>query len=203
MKLYVESNFLLELALVQEEEPHCQRLLELARAKSCSLALPAYCIAEPLDTLTRRASERRSFLQRLNAEIRLLGRSATYSAEVAKFRDITTLLVKSTEEERLNLDRVLAETLQICQLLPLDGTTVARARQLEIAYGLRMQDAIVLASVLLDLDADQGADRCFVSRNVRDFSNPDVEGELNQRDCKYIATFLNAVRYVERPGADV
>jgi predicted nucleic acid-binding protein len=199
VKLYVESNFLLELALQQEEETHCQHLLELARQDKCSLALPAYCIAEPLDTLTRRSSERHSFVQRLDADLRLLGRSVSYREDVNKFRDITTFLVKSNEVERFNLDRVLQEVLQVCQLLALNGITVARARQLETTCPLKMQDAIILASVLLDLDKGLRADSCFVSRNVRDFSNPDVEAELIKRGCKYIASFLDAVRYVERP----
>lgn len=42
MIVYVESNFVLELALRQEEHGACERILEHAEANHIELVIPAY-----------------------------------------------------------------------------------------------------------------------------------------------------------------
>jgi len=67
MNVYVESNFVLEQALEQEQCESCEELLRLASAGSIRLVVPAFSLAEPHIALMRRESERsrlRSELQR-------------------------------------------------------------------------------------------------------------------------------------------
>ena len=45
--VYVESNFILELAFLQEQHQACLRILELTEQGSIRLAVPAYCIGMP------------------------------------------------------------------------------------------------------------------------------------------------------------
>ena len=47
MIVYVESNFILELAYLQEDHENCGRILKLAEAGKIQLILPAFAIAEP------------------------------------------------------------------------------------------------------------------------------------------------------------
>jgi predicted nucleic acid-binding protein len=58
MNVYVETNFILELAFMQEQYESCNRILSLCEAGSTNLVLPAFCIAESYETLIRRANRR-------------------------------------------------------------------------------------------------------------------------------------------------
>ncbi len=42
MRVYVETNFVLELALQQEQHAACEAILQLAEARQIALVLPAY-----------------------------------------------------------------------------------------------------------------------------------------------------------------
>jgi hypothetical protein len=58
-----------------------------------------------------------------------------------------------------------------------------------------------LASVILDLEREQSPDGAlFISQNVKDFEVPSVQDALQRAQCKYLADFANAVRFIERPG---
>ncbi len=49
MIVYVESNFVLELAFLQEEHERCLALLSLAESRDIHLVLPAFSIGEPYE----------------------------------------------------------------------------------------------------------------------------------------------------------
>ena len=55
MNVYVETNFILELAFVQDEHESCDRILALCEAQRATLVLPTFCLAESYETLIRRA----------------------------------------------------------------------------------------------------------------------------------------------------
>jgi predicted nucleic acid-binding protein len=57
MNVYVESNFVLELTLSQEQHESCEKILELCLTGPHSLVLPAFCIPESL-LRSRRKSAR-------------------------------------------------------------------------------------------------------------------------------------------------
>jgi len=59
VNVYVESNFVLELALRQEQSASCEKLLDLCEGGRVTLVVPAYSLAEPYETLIRRRSQRR------------------------------------------------------------------------------------------------------------------------------------------------
>lgn len=51
MSIYVESNFVLELALMQEQYESCEAILQVCKAGQAQLVLPAFSSAEPYYTL--------------------------------------------------------------------------------------------------------------------------------------------------------
>jgi hypothetical protein len=67
------------------------------------------------------------------------------------------------------------------------------AAAIEIAYGLAGQDAVVLASVLTDLEAHGPSESCFLNKNARDFDDPDIRDRLENCRCKYFARFAAAL----------
>ena len=50
MNVYVESNFVLELAFLQEQCSSCEKILSLCEARRIQLLIPAYSLAEPYET---------------------------------------------------------------------------------------------------------------------------------------------------------
>jgi predicted nucleic acid-binding protein len=51
--VFIESNYVLELAFLQAEENEALKLLELAERKLIRLVIPAYALVEPLEKLKR------------------------------------------------------------------------------------------------------------------------------------------------------
>jgi hypothetical protein len=58
MNVYVESNFVLEQALEQEQCESCERLIGMASARSLQLVIPAFSLAEPHGTLLNKKNAR-------------------------------------------------------------------------------------------------------------------------------------------------
>ena len=52
MNVYVESNFVLELALLQEQSASGEAILRLGEEHRVHLVVPAYALVEPYETLT-------------------------------------------------------------------------------------------------------------------------------------------------------
>ena len=48
MIVYVESNFVLELAFLQEQHESCNTIITLAESSQVELVIPAFSIVEPL-----------------------------------------------------------------------------------------------------------------------------------------------------------
>jgi predicted nucleic acid-binding protein len=195
LRLFVESNFVLELALHQEQRSFCEDLLRVCTSKSADLVLPSFCIGEPLQTLARRARERGELKQRLREALVLLGRTARYEAEAARLRNVLPLLTAANDEERRQLDETLRSVLKICRLIPLDHAVVARARTLELENELAPEDAIVASSVLEDLEANS-APSCFVTRDSSDFEVPNLMGKFGGLGCKVLFGFESALNYL-------
>ena len=76
MIVYVETNFLLELALLQPEHEECETLLDLAKEHpGVELALPAFCIGEAYEAWGRKLRQRSKLQNDLTREINQLSRS--------------------------------------------------------------------------------------------------------------------------------
>jgi hypothetical protein len=205
MTVYVESNFVLEIALLQEQARSCTELLELAKTKQISVVLPAFCIAEPYQTLIRRQRERKSLSDSINTELGQLGRSEPYREPAATLRDVGQLLIRSIEEERARFQATLEKVLAYASLIPLNAHTLAVAVEAERDHGFSPQDSIVYASVIEHLRGRKDGASCFMNRNSRDFDDPDIVSELDRNGCKMIPRFdagMSYIRSVLKEGED-
>jgi predicted nucleic acid-binding protein len=86
MIVYVESNFILELAYLQEEHENCERILKLAEAEKIRLIVPAFAIAEPFSAWVGQERRRVDLHKSLTDELRELGRSEPYADSHEEFR---------------------------------------------------------------------------------------------------------------------
>src|SRR5438067_9640825 len=100
MTVYVESNFVLEQALEQEQSESCHRLVDLAANGSVQLVIPAFSLVEPHISLMHKASQRSRLVAELQKQLSELGRSKSYRGASGTFKEIVALLVKNEERER-------------------------------------------------------------------------------------------------------
>lgn len=196
MNVYVETNFVLELALVQEQQASCEGILQLNEARSVELMIPAYSLVEPYETLIRRHRQRKQMKADLDAEIGQLTRTATYSERLSGFQDLTALLIDSADEEAKRLEEVRRRLLATCDVIPLDTDCLNAAARYQEKHDLSPQDAMVYASVIGHLANSASGESCFLNRNSKDFDDPDIVEELVSHGCKLIPRFDDGLEHV-------
>jgi hypothetical protein len=196
MRVYVESNFVLEQALQQEQCEACDQIFQFAVSQRISLRVPAFSLAEPHQALAHKEKARNRLSNELRTHSRELGRSRAYQAVPEDFTALASILIESAEREREGLQRVIADLLNVAEIIPLDTAVLVHARELQAELGMSGQDAIVLASVIHDLSRTTSVESCFLSRNSRDFDDPDVRARLDQLGCRYFADFAAAVAHI-------
>lgn len=200
MIVYVESNFLLEVVALQEEHEECLELLRLSREETIRLVLPAFSLAEPIHTIHRRHSEREELQQRLNREIALLSRSASFEERLGEVADVASILDDSRREEQERLDQLLGEAAEIAEIIPLGEQVLKRARHVRVEHRLSHPDAIVLASVLFHLESPSDEKKCFLQRDRKDFLSPEIVSQLEALDCRLLSSFEAGVGFVGAEG---
>jgi predicted nucleic acid-binding protein len=196
MIVYVESNFVLEVAFLQEEYESCLELLGLAESQATHLVLPAFSIGEPYEVWVRRSKQRRELRDQLSTAIRELSRSKPYQASSHEFQELTNVLLRSGEEEKRRLDEALDRILRIAEVIPIGLSTIRSAIALQRSRSLSPQDSIVYASILAHLTETPEDLRCFITKNSKDFVNPDIENDLATHTCRLLTKFGDGLGYV-------
>ena len=196
MIVYVESNFVLELALLQEEHQSCDSIISLAESRTIDLAIPAFSLLEPYEVWRRRTWERTELHKRLIQEIGQLARTETYAKTVEELGDPASILVRSGNEDKRRLDLTLRRILDCAVVIPLQGETLRDAIQFQGSLDLTPQDSVVYASVIAHLSDDSPGTKCFLNRDSKDFSIPDISEELGRYDCRLITRFSDGLSYI-------
>ena len=197
MNVYVETNFVLELAFVQEQHESCAKILSLCQTGRARLVLPAFCIAESYESLIRRAINRKQIANNLAAELRELSRSEPYVGEVDALHSVTGFLARSLQDEDHRLIKVLEQLLVVADVIPLEAGIVLDATRYREKFKLEPQDSIVYSSVLHHLGSTDRVESCFVNRNSRDFDDPDIVAALMDQGCKLLFRFDDGYGYIQ------
>ncbi len=196
MNVYVESNFVLEHALEQEEFDACAEIIRLALAGELRLVIPAFSLAEPYQAIFGKAKTRSRLGEDLRMHLGELGRSRPHREIPASFDALAAALIASAQFEREGVRRTVAALLQASEIIPLDAGILRAAAAIELDYDLSGQDSIVLASVLAHLNTTTQAGSCFPNRNSRDFDDPDIRERLEELGCKFFAKFAPGLGYI-------
>jgi predicted nucleic acid-binding protein len=193
VNIYVESNFVLEIALEQADAAACERVIDLADSKALRLAIPAYALLEPYETLTRRVREWTRLSSDVESELKQLRRTASLKAEADALVGLTVRAVQLATQKH---DSVRARILAAAEVLPIEAITLIEAERLRSDYGLTLPDAVMLASVLLD---GKGGTQpsAFLNTKVKDFADPAIRAELTKRSCAFIGRFSAGVAWAE------
>ena len=191
MRVYVETNFFLEIVLLQEQHQSCEEIVRSCENGSTSLLLPAACFSEGYFALVRKSRRRDSFAQEFEYQRAELTRSSRFKDHVDVLRAVQGLLIESIQRELQGFYVTLNKMLACAEIIPFSAETLRSAASLVRAVGLQLPDAIVLASVLAHLDASASEESCFLSRD-RDFGDPYIVEELIKRNCKMLFSFEEA-----------
>ena len=169
MITYVESNFVLELALGQEQAASADSILNLASVQRIELAIPTFGLSEPFSRIRQQARDR----QRLQREIRPIERELRRTPHT---QDIADQLAPLGEA-----------------ILKLESALTYRAE-----LDLELEDSIIFSCILADLgERERSIPKCFVSRDAKAFFDPTIESLLTRRNCRYISRFPQAVDYIQ------
>jgi predicted nucleic acid-binding protein len=197
VNIYVETNFVLELTFEQEQCASCEQILQLCEAGKAKLIIPAYSFAEPHEKLIRQATRRQDLQKTLDAELKQLKRTASYTKRIESIQDIANLMVQSNEEERNRFIQYRERLLNAGEIVALTIDILIKAASHEATYALTPQDALVFASVTEHLRRDQPQQACLLNRNSKDFDTPDIVNELKQFNCRMIPRFDHGYRFLQ------
>ena len=198
MNVYLESNFVLQLALLQKHHASCEALLALGESQRIKLAIPAFSLAEPYQTLGRRHLDRVRIKGEVDDHLRLLARTQDYSAQLSGFEAVTRILIDSQDAESKRLEDVRARLLKSAEVIALDRLILESALRCQETYGLSPTDSLVCASVLDHLERAAEAESCFVNRDG-DFDTPDLADLFERHGCKLLRSFEAGYNYAARP----
>lgn len=189
MNVYIETNFVLELAFQQEQYKWCEDILSICTSGKAQLVIPAYSLAEAHEKLGRQRSKRFELQSLLDAEVRQLRRTAVYATRLNQIQGIADLVRQSITDEAQRLTDYRNRILAIAHIIPLTATVFQDGAQYEQLYSLQPQDALVCASVLHHLREQGSGESCFLNRNTKDFDTPSILQELTQYNCRMIPLF--------------
>ena len=196
MNVYVESNFVLELALLQKQSSSCEEILSLSEDGRIRLVVPAYSLIEPYETLIRKQKERKRLERRLNAELDQIARTEEHRSQLDGFRDITALLIRAIDEDTKRLNAVRSRLLESACVIPMDASILSAAQASEREQNLSPQDAHIYSTVLGHLKRAQRRVSCFLNKDRKDFDEPDIVDRLTQYSCKLLPRFDSGHDYI-------
>lgn len=197
MIVYVESNFVLELAFLREECAQAEEISKLAESGEIQLAIPAFSGGEPYELMTRRSRDRKALHDQLSREIKELSRSSPYANIDDTARELTAVLSESASDEKARLDAALRRLIDLSSIIPLNNDVLRLSINYQPQFALSPQEAIVFASVVSHLQLVEPAEgKVFVTKNKNDFVNPDIFDFLSPHNCKLLFRFTDAVGYI-------
>jgi len=199
MNVYVETNFILELAFEQEQCASCEQLILLAESSRIRLILPAYCLAEPQEKLIRQKKSRNDLLSNASAVFNQLIRTTSLASKAKSIQqDLSSVLAQSIEEERKRFVIYRRRFLSVTEIIPLTGQILSEAIDAETTLDLPAQDALVYASIISHIRQHGRTTSCFLNKNIKDFGAPDILSELARYNCQLIPQFDQGLNYIQK-----
>jgi predicted nucleic acid-binding protein len=152
MIVYTESNFVLQIALRQEEAEAAESILQYAEKGDVTLSIPEFALSEPFSTVSYRTVEWKRIADSLTRQLLTqLSRSQPRHTEAVSIQQLLESLAKMEQEDNNLLHSTVQRILKIGEILPLNTNVFQTALDYIARYGLRAQDAIIYASIITDL----------------------------------------------------
>jgi predicted nucleic acid-binding protein len=189
MTVYAESNFVLEIALGQEQASAAEAILERAERGEFTLALPAFSLGEPFATIRRRSNQSQRLGHDLRMHLNELSRSGPHQGDVRQLQSISAVLESIERRELERLAATVRRLLSVAATIPMDATTCAEALLVMDRLGLDHQDAVVYASIHHHIGiSNHRGPHYFVCKD-KDFDIPQIQDELRSLRCELVTRF--------------
>jgi hypothetical protein len=202
MIVVVETNFIVELVLQQEQSHACEAIVGLCSShENLQMAIPAFAVAEAGMLLERRKGERRKLVSDLPGHAREMGRTKSLRRVAEIVEELRADLVQAELEEASRWLDLRVRLDDEVEIIPLTGATFAETIAIQVGREIEMlPDAIVLASLKGFLEELRGRGSqvpvLFTSRDDKatstPFGSPAVLKQLDALGCTYINSFVNA-----------
>lgn len=96
------------------------------------------------------------------------------------------------------LETIVDRILHAGKVVEVAADSFRNALEYERLYDLQIKDAVIYATIIADLRQQPTAiPKCFVSRDAKAFMNHAVKTELGAYNCRPIATFSQALAYIQ------
>lgn len=202
--LLVESNFVIELAALQEEVDEAELLVQSAEKHEHRLFIPAFSLAEPFETYARWRKQRNQSRNDFDTQLRQLARSRDHADLANATQTIADVFSASAIAQAKRLNETLTRLIRCATVLPLDQHVIARSLDAQEEFGLEAKDAVVFASVERGLRAaeQEKEDRLFITKDRSGFLRPQVVEHFRALRCDVVPAIGPALGKINRapPG---
>jgi len=192
--VYVETNFVLELAYLRATSDNCRNLLNLATDRRIDIVISSFALVEARLAWQRNAKRRNRLHAAVRTELGELARSRPLLDIPAQSQAFVAALIDTAQQDRARLEMAVEALSRVGTVTPTPPMLLASAYEIEQRFGLSPQDAIVYASVVGHIQAESSRQMLFITQNKRDFSV--VEDDLSGHGCKLLFAFDVADAYV-------
>lgn len=199
MIVYVESNFVLEVALEQEQSSAAEAILKLAESGKITIAFPSFALSEPFSTVMHRNRERVELHNRLTASLGQLQRSEMHKQTIHDLQPLLIILINAANREFDLLHATVSRLLKAGKSIELDETCLEQALNYQVLVGLKPQDSIIYSAIVADMRRKASTEaKCFLSRDREAFStNSGIKPELATYNCRYIGNFVQGLDFIQ------
>ncbi|HTU65769.1 MAG TPA: PIN domain-containing protein [Steroidobacteraceae bacterium] len=196
MRVYAETNFVLELALKQGESDSAEEIVALSETKKIELVLPAFSLVEPYNKLHRTRKERQRLRDELEKQLAQMIRSEGFADLRSQSHALLAALSNKSDLEAQEHEKVIERLNECAVILPLTKEIVASASARQLV-DLEAQDALVFASIERHLNASEKTYSVFANKDAAGFLDKSVSDDLARLGCKVIPSFDATVAYLK------
>jgi predicted nucleic acid-binding protein len=202
MIVYLESNFVLEVALEQEQVRSAEAIMTLAEQFKIKLAFPSFILGELFELLARERRERNTLHNSLVRNLTNLKRSEPHRNVLLSMGPLIELLREVDSEQFERLQLTFEKLLNIGECIHVNAATFHNALSYQRSLNLKPQDSVIYAALIRDLkERGSPEKKCFLSRDRKAFDTEDddrpIKAELASYNCRYISSFTQGLDYIQ------
>jgi predicted nucleic acid-binding protein len=199
--VYIESNFVLEIALEQEQCQAANSILSFAERGEIKLLYPSFILSEPFESLMRERRERNALHASLVKSLSNLRRSKPHKQVMLDLEPVISVLKDAHVRQVDLLHSAFERLLEVGECINVDVASFRNALIYQKSLYLSPQDSIIYATMIADLKKQPEEEKkCFLSRDKKAFDNDDdrsIKGELNVYNCRYIGSLVQRLAFIQ------
>lgn len=199
MIVYVESKFVVEIALEQEQLLAAEALLALAETKKMKIAFPNFILSEAFERVMRERRERNALYNSLEKSLKDLQRSEPHKNIMLDMEPVFRTLKEAHFRQLDRLHSTFEKLFSIGECISVDATCFRSALGYQQYLNLGPQDSIIYAAIITNLQQTSSDEKkCFLSRDRKAFDKDQtIKAELDHYNCRYSGSFLQGFEYIQ------